>query len=175
MNQFTNLPEDRQEHAFNMFLSLDLETLSQVIGNELTREREAAEQARLAQEAERRRQQEALRARQEQEARQRVQEVPRSQAATSFNRFNPSQFTQQQNSFQQRQPQQQQQFRQQSPQQQFFQGRQQPQQQFQTQFQQPQQQVSQQDLRHFAQAEAQIAEAVRLQNCLANPSGAGCQ
>merc|ERR1712066_1210772 len=46
-NQFTNLPEDRQEHAFNMFISLDLETPSQVIENELVREREAVEQQRL--------------------------------------------------------------------------------------------------------------------------------
>ena len=217
-NQFTNLPEDRQEHAFNMFISLDLETLSQVIENELVREREAVEQQRLAAEAERRRQQDVLRQRQELQGqfdqRQRVQEVPRSQGGTNFNRFNPSQFNQQQQQqFQQpqqqfQQPRQQfQQPQQQAPQfqaapqrprnfdprrrqpiqrQQQFQQPQQPQQQFQTQFQpqqqqqqfnqfqqqsQPQQpQPSQQDLQHFAQAEAQIAEAVRLQNCLANPA-----
>ena len=224
-NQFTNLPEDRQEHAFNMFISLDIETLSQVIENELVREREVAEQQRLAAEAERRRQQEVLRQRQELqgqfEQRQRVPEVPRSQGGTNFNRFNPQQFTHQQQQFQQPQQQQfqqtQQQFQQQAPQ---FQAAPQPQrprnfdprrrqptqrqqfqqpaqqqfqqpaqsQQFQTQFQQqqpqqqqqfsqfqqqqPQQQpqTSQRDLAHFAQAEAQIAEAVRLQACLSNPA-----
>ena len=123
-NQFTNLPEDRQEHAFNMFISLDIETLSQVIENELVREREVAEQQRLAAEAERRRQQEVLRQRQELqgqfEPRQRVPEVPRSQGGTNFNRFNPQQFTQQQQQFQQPQ---QQQFQQ--PQQQQFQQAQQ--------------------------------------------------
>merc|ERR1712048_760252 len=51
----------------------------------------------------------------------------------------------------------------------------QPRQQLQTQDQfslgNPQQpQLTQQERRHFAQAEAQINEAVRLQNCLANPS-----
>lgn len=201
--QFTSLPEDRQEHAFNMFISLDLKTLTQVIENELFREREAQEQQRQAVEAERRRQQEILRARQEQEQRSRFQEVPRSQSGTNFKRFNPAEFTQQQQQFQQqtpqfrqpqpvsnnqrpnfdprrRQPVQQQQFQQQPRQQQFqTQFQQQPQQQQffnqnqfqqQPQAQQQQPQPTEQDLRHFAQAEAQIAEAVRLQSCLANPA-----
>ena len=186
--QFTSLPEDRQEHAFNMFITLDLETLSQVIGNELVREREALELQREAEEREKQRRLEVLRARQE------LQEVPRSQTGNNFNRFNPQQFQQQPQQQQQsvaapqfspvdqrpnfdprrRQPiQQQQQFRQQQfRQQQFRQQQQLPQSSFQTQFQQQQQQPqpTQQDLRHFAQAEAQIQEAVRLQNCLANPS-----
>merc|ERR1711976_1106400 len=67
--QFTSLSEERQEHAFSMFLQLDLDTLSQVIQNELFRERESQEKQRLAQEAERQRQQELLRARQEQRSR----------------------------------------------------------------------------------------------------------
>merc|ERR1712088_654654 len=117
-----------------MFLQLDLETLAQVISNELVRQSEAQEQSRL-------------------------EEVPRNQAATNFNRVAPRQ-----QQFQQRQQQQQ-------PQQ--FQPR--PQLQTQDQFslgnQQPQQpQLTAQELRHFARAEAQISEAVRLQNCLANPS-----
>merc|ERR1712107_348780 len=122
------------------------------------------------------------------EQRSRFQEVPRSQSGTNFNRFNPAEFTQQQQQFQQqtpqfrqpqlvsnnqrpnfdprrRQPVQQQQFQQQPRQQQFqTQFQQQPQ------AQQQQPQPTEQDLRHFAQAEAQIAEAVRLQNCLANPA-----
>merc|ERR1712029_1320622 len=150
--------------------------LTQVIENELFRERENQEQQRQAVEAERRRQQEILRARQEQEQRSRFQEVPRSQSATNFNRFNPAEFTQQQQQFQQqptpqfRQPQpvasnQRPNFdprRRQPIQQQQFQQQPQPQQQ--------QPQPTEQDLRHFAQAEAQIADAVRLQSCLANPA-----
>merc|ERR1712106_311991 len=137
--QFTALSEERQEHAFNMFLNLDLETLTTVIEGELVREREAAEAQRVAADRERQRQQEILRAQQQQQQQQQQQ-------------FQP----------------QQQQFQQQPQQQQFFQGQQQ---QFQQQPQQPQQQQpSAADLRHLAQAESQIAEAVRLQGCLANPA-----
>merc|ERR1712172_200463 len=114
----------------------------------------------------------------------RFQEVPRNQAATNFNRvaprqqqfqqqapqFNPQQQQQQRPNFDPRrrqpvqQPQQFQQRQQFQTQDQFSLGNpQQPQ--------QPQQpQLTAQELRHFAQAEAQISEAVRLQNCLANPS-----
>merc|ERR1719336_3808363 len=139
-----------------------------------------------------------LRARQEFEQGNRFQEVPRNQAATNFNRnrvapsprqqfqqqpapqFNPQQ--QQRPNFdpRRRQPvQQPQQFQQrqqfQRPQQ--FQPR--PQLQTQDQFslgnpqpqpQRQQPQLTQQEQRHFAQASAQIEEAVRLQNCLANPA-----
>merc|ERR1712076_240189 len=97
-SQFTSLPEDRQEHAFNMFLQLDLETLSQVISNELVRQSEAQQQTRiaeerqrLAEEQERQRRLEILRARQEFEQGNRFQEVPRNQAATNFNRVAPRQ------------------------------------------------------------------------------------
>ena len=38
--QFTSLPEDRQEHAYRMFLTLDIETLKEVIARELERQRE---------------------------------------------------------------------------------------------------------------------------------------
>jgi len=38
--QFTSIPEDIQEHAFNMFLTLDMETLVAVISRELEKERE---------------------------------------------------------------------------------------------------------------------------------------
>merc|ERR1719189_135462 len=135
---------------------------------------------------------ENLRARQEFEQGNRFQEVPRNQAATNFNRVAPRQQFQQQPA-PQFNPQQQQQRpnfdprrRQPVQQPQQFQQRQQfqqpqqfqPRQQLQTQDQfslgnqqQPQQpQLTQQELRHFAQAEAQINEAVRLQNCLANPA-----
>merc|ERR1739846_67226 len=104
----TSLPEDRQEHAFNMFLQLDLETLSQVINNELVRQNEAQEQKRiseerqrLAEEQERQRRLEILRARQQFEQGNRFQEVPRNQAATNFNRVAPRQ-----QQFQQQAPQQ---------------------------------------------------------------------
>merc|ERR1739846_258517 len=191
----TSLPEDRQEHAFNMFLQLDLETLSQVINNELVRQNDAQEQKRiseerqrLAEEQERQRRLEILRARQEFEQGNRFQEVPRNQAATNFNRnrvapsprqqfqqqpapqFNPQQ--QQRPNFDPRrrqpvhQPQQFQQ-RQQFQQPQQFQPRQQLQTQDQfslgnpQQPQQPQQaQPTAQELRHFAQAEAQINDAI---------------
>merc|ERR1711983_420711 len=198
--QFTSLSEERQEHAFNMFLSLDIKTLTEVIEGELIREREAAEQQRLAQERERQRQEEIRRAQaaaQQQQQRNRFQEQPRSQARNNFNSFNQ---IQQQQQFQQQAPQFQpnrqrpnfdprrqrvQQPQQFQPQQQQFQQRQQqfqPQQQqqfqgfnqFQQQPQQPQRPAQRQptaaDQRHLAQAEAQIAEAVRLQTCLANPS-----
>merc|ERR1739846_264764 len=182
----TSLPEDRQEHAFNMFLQLDLETLSQVINNELVRQNDAQEQKRiseerqrLAEEQERQRRLEILRARQEFEQGNRFQEVPRNQAATNFNRFAPRQ-----QQFQQQQPQQAApQFQPQQQRPNFDPRRRQPVQQPQ-QFQQRQRfqtqdqfslgnqepQLSEQELRHFAQAEAQISDAVRLQNCLANPS-----
>ena len=39
--QFTSLPEERQEHAYRMFLHLDIDTLSQVINRELERQLEA--------------------------------------------------------------------------------------------------------------------------------------
>ena len=39
--QFTTLPEERQEHAYQMFLHLDIDTLSQVINRELERQLEA--------------------------------------------------------------------------------------------------------------------------------------
>merc|ERR1712153_170654 len=158
--QFTALSEERQEHAFNMFLSLDVKTLTEVIEGELVREREAAQQ--------------------QQQQRNRFQEQPRSQGRTNFNQF---QQPQQQQQFQQQAPQfqanrqrpnfdprrqpaqpQQQQFQ---PQQQQFQQRQPQQQQPQP---QQQRQISAADQRHLAQAEAQIAEAVRLQGCLANPA-----
>merc|ERR1712218_370454 len=112
-SQFTSLPEDRQEHAFNMFLQLDLETLSAVISNELVRQTEAQEQKRiiderqrLAEEQERQRRLEILRARQEFEQGNRFQEVPRNQAATNFNRVAPRQQFQQQQPAPQFQPQQ---------------------------------------------------------------------
>ena len=38
--QFTSLPEDRQEHAYRMFLVLDIETLEEVIARELDRQNE---------------------------------------------------------------------------------------------------------------------------------------
>merc|ERR1712106_804773 len=179
--QFTALSEERHEHAFNMFLSLDVKTLTEVIEGELVREREAAEQQRLAQETERQRQDEIRRAQQQQQQQQqqrnRFQEQPRSQGRTNFNQFQQQQqqFQQQAPQFQanrqrpnfdpRRQPAQ--------PQQQQFQGfsqfQQQPQQAQQAQ--PPQQrQISAADQRHLAQAEAQIAEAVRLQGCLANPA-----
>merc|ERR1719420_1320817 len=176
--QFTSLSEERQEHAFNMFLSLDIKTLSEVIEGELNREREAAEQQRLAQERERQRQEEIRRqqaAAQQQQQRNRFQEQPRSQARNNFNQFNQ---IQQQQQFQQQAPQfqpnrQRPNFdprRQRVQQQQQFQGFNQ----FQQQPQQPQRPAQRQptaaDQRHLAQAEAQIAEAVRLQTCLANPS-----
>merc|ERR1712218_453555 len=185
-SQFTSLPEDRQEHAFNMFLQLDLETLSQVISNELVRQTEAQEQKRiaeerqrLAEEQERQRRLEILRARQEFEQGNRFQEVPRNQAATNFNRVAPRQQFQQQQPAPQFNPQQQQRpnfdprRRQPVQQPQRFQPR--PQLQTQDQFslgnpqpqRQPQPQPTEQELRHFARAEAQISEAVRLQNCLA--------
>merc|ERR1711970_1193323 len=85
-SQFTSLSEERQEHAFNMFLSLDINTLTEVIEGELNREREAAEQQRLAQERERQRQEEirqqqirAQQQQQQQQQRNRFQEQPRSQ------------------------------------------------------------------------------------------------
>merc|ERR1712106_897199 len=192
--QFTALSEERQEHAFNMFLGLDVKTLTEGIEGELVREREAAEQQRLAQETERQRQDEIRRAHQQQQQQQqqqrnRFQEQPRSQGRTNFNQF---QQPQQQQQFQQQAPQfqanrqrpnfdprrqpaqpQQQQFQPQQQQRQQFQGFSQ----FQQQPQQPQQpqpaqqrQISAADQRHLAQAEAQIAEAVRLQGCLANPA-----
>ena len=87
--QFTSLPDDRQSHAFQMFLTLDLETLSQVIDNELQREREAAEAARIAQEQaaeDARRQQ--LEAQRRQQQRQQLFEQPRAQQqSSSFNTF----------------------------------------------------------------------------------------
>jgi len=262
--QFTDISDERQEHAFEMFLSLDLETLIAVIRKELVREQQALkaqEEERRRQQAERQRQEEirrqqAERQRQEearrqfelQQQRRQLQEVPRNQNGNSFNNFQQQRFKQPQQAApqfqqpqqatpqfqpQQRQPnnldprriqlQQQGQLFQQSqqslPQQQFNQQQfnqqqfapQQQQQQFQTQFQQfqPQQQVQRQqsfqpqqkqfqqqqgfqqqnqfaqrqqparqptraDLRHFARAEAQIQEAVRLQACLANPTGPGC-
>merc|ERR1711970_712487 len=103
-SQFTSLSPERQEHAFNMFLSLDINTLSEVIEGELIREREAAEQQRLAQEKERQRQEEIRRAQaaaQQQQQRNRFQEQPRSQAS-NFNNFNQ---IQQQQQFQQQAPQ----------------------------------------------------------------------
>ena len=48
---FTNLPEDRQEHVFNMFITLHLETFTKVIEHELVRERQIAKKQRLAAEA----------------------------------------------------------------------------------------------------------------------------
>merc|ERR1712106_1272074 len=39
--QFTSLPEERQEHAYKMFLHLDIDTLTQVINRELERQQEA--------------------------------------------------------------------------------------------------------------------------------------
>ena len=102
--QFTTLPDDRQSHAFQMFLTLDLETLSQVIDNELQREREAAEAARIAQEQaaeEARRQQ--LEAQRRQQQRQQLFEQPRAQQQS--NRFNTFQQPQQQQQFQQQAPQ----------------------------------------------------------------------
>jgi len=39
--QFTSLPEERQEHAYRMFLHLDINTLAQVISRELERQQEA--------------------------------------------------------------------------------------------------------------------------------------
>ena len=39
--QFTSLPEERQEHAYRMFLHLDIDTLTQVINRELERQQEA--------------------------------------------------------------------------------------------------------------------------------------
>merc|ERR1711970_919601 len=98
-SQFTSLSEERQEHAFNMFLSLDIKTLTEVIEGELIREREAAEQQRIAQERERQRQEEIRRAQaaaQQQQQRNRFQEQPRSQ--NNFNSFNQ---VQQQQQFQQ--------------------------------------------------------------------------
>merc|ERR1712076_34145 len=77
--QFTNLPDDRQEHAFNMFIQLDLETLSQVISNELARETELREQQRIAEEQERQRRLQVQRAREQFQQGNRFQEVPRSQ------------------------------------------------------------------------------------------------
>merc|ERR1711997_738649 len=81
----------------------DLETLSQVISNELVRQTEAQEQTRIAEERqriaeeqERQRRLEILRARQEFEQGNRFQEVPRNQAATNFNRVAPRQQFQQQ-------------------------------------------------------------------------------
>merc|ERR1712179_297186 len=123
---------------------------------------------------------------------QQFQEQPRSQQSNNiqFNqiqqprrplnadprRRRPTQPQPQQQQFQQ--PQQQQQFQQPQQFQQFqgfpdkqFQQFQQPQQQQQQQF---QSQVSAQDSAHLRQAQAQIQEAVRLQNCLANPNVAGC-
>merc|ERR1712141_774858 len=102
---------------------------------------------------------EILRARQEFEQGNRFQEVPRNQAATNFNRVAPRQQFQQQ---QQQQPAPQFNPQQQQPQRPNFDPRRrQP-------VQQPQ--PTEQERRHFAQAEAQINEAVRLQNCLDNPS-----
>merc|ERR1712025_1430269 len=201
--QFTSLSEERQEHAFNMFLNLDLETLTSVISRELQREQEAkqaAEAERRRQQLERQRQEEARRQFELEQQRRRAQEVPRNQGGNRFSNFQQQQPQQQ---FQQQQFQQQQfqqfqqpqqaapQFNQQSrlpnnfdprrrqpqPQQQF---QQQPQQQFQfqqqsqQQFQQPRPQPTAAELRHLAQAEAQIQEAVALQACLSNPSGPGC-
>ena len=39
--QFTTLPEDRQEHAYKMFLHLNIQTLSEVINRELERQNHA--------------------------------------------------------------------------------------------------------------------------------------
>merc|ERR1719411_238584 len=41
--QFRSLPEERQDHAYRMFLLLDLETLKAVIARELERQREVTE------------------------------------------------------------------------------------------------------------------------------------
>ena len=38
--QFTSLPRARQDHAYKMFLALDLDTLATVIGRELENQRE---------------------------------------------------------------------------------------------------------------------------------------
>ena len=48
--QFTNMPDYCQAHAFQMFLTLDLDTLSQAIDSELQREHGAQEAASVAQE-----------------------------------------------------------------------------------------------------------------------------
>ena len=86
--QFTNMPDDCQAHAYQIFLTLDLDTLSQVIDSELQREREAQEQA--AEEA-RRQQIEAQR-------RQQLVEQPRSQLQSRFSTFQQQSPSQQQRS-----------------------------------------------------------------------------
>ena len=48
--QFLSLPEDRQAHAYGAFLSLDLETLIEVIESEVEKEQESIENQRLAEE-----------------------------------------------------------------------------------------------------------------------------
>merc|ERR1711935_1233123 len=105
-SQFTGLSEERQEHAFAMFLSLDLETLVAVIRKELLREQEALqaqEEERRRQQAERQRQEEARRQFELEQQRKQVQEVPRSQNGNNFNNFQYQQFQPQQQ-VQQQQP-----------------------------------------------------------------------
>merc|ERR1711892_1047425 len=79
-NQFLSLPEDGQAHAYGAFLSLDLETLSEVIEGELQKEREILEAQRVAEERERQR--------------NTIQEQPRSQQGNRFNSFNFNQIDQ---------------------------------------------------------------------------------
>ena len=54
-NQLLSLPEDRQAHAYGAFLSLDLQTLIEVIESEIEKEQETIENERLAEERERQR------------------------------------------------------------------------------------------------------------------------
>merc|ERR1712173_21962 len=189
-NQFLSLPEERQEHAYTAFLSLDIETLTQVIESELEREREVLEVIRLAEERERQRVEEERRQKIEaerlrnfqQQQRNNFPEQPRSQQGNTFNGFDFNQIGQQNVQFKQRprfdprrvqQPArqnqfQQRQFQQQPQQQNQFQQRQfQQQQQNHNQF---QQQLSASERLFFQQADAQLQEAIRLQGCLANPS-----
>merc|ERR1712025_119970 len=107
--QFTGISEERQEHAFEMFLSLDFETLTAVIRKELAREQEALqaqEEERRRQQAERQRQEEARRQfeleqqrRQFQQPQQAPPQLQQRQRASP--QFRPQQ--RQPNNFQQRQ------------------------------------------------------------------------
>jgi len=108
--QFTGISEERQEHAFEMFLALDLETLVAVIRKELVREKEALqaqEEERRRQQVVRQRQEEARRQFELEQQRRKLQEIPRSQNGNRFNSIQQQQFQQPQQAAPQfRQPQQ---------------------------------------------------------------------
>merc|ERR1740137_432856 len=81
-----------QEHAYNAFLSFDINTLAEVIGSEMNKEREAAEIQRLTEEREIQRiDQERQQQRQrdfQQQQRNTFKEQPRSQQGNKLNSLN---------------------------------------------------------------------------------------